>query len=224
MKSNLAPLGSEALGTLFFVFLGASAAVAVGTGNLGSGLAWALALVVAVWAFSAGGGHLNPFVTVGLALRGKFGWAAVPGHVIAQLAGGLVGALLAWWLYSSPLGDAAAGLAATRTGAEGAELIGALAAEALATFVLLVVVFRLIGSSGALYGLGYGLTYGVGVLAIGALTGGSMNFARTLGAELASTIAGASTDWANIWLYLVGPLVGVVLAWLAYPLLGGKDA
>jgi glycerol uptake facilitator protein len=222
MKSTvMAPLGSEALGTLFFVFLGAGAVVAVGTNNLGSGLAWALALVVAVWVFSAGGGHLNPFVTIGLALRGRFSWAAVPGHVIAQLVGGLVGALLAWWLYSSPLGDQAAGLAATQTGAEGIQLIGAVAAEALATFVLVAVVFRLIGSGGALYGLGYGLTYGAGVLAIGALTGGSMNFARTLGAELSMTIVGNGSDWANIWIYLVGPLVGVALAWLLYPRLGG---
>jgi glycerol uptake facilitator protein len=225
MKNTaIAPLGSEALGTLFFVFLGAGATVAVGTDdNFGAGLAWALALVVAVWIFSAGGGHLNPFVTLGLALRGRFSWAAVPGHLIAQLTGGLVGALLAWWLYSSGLGDTAASLAATRTAAEGSELFGAAAAEALATFVLLAVVFRLIGSAGALYGLGYGLTYGVGVLAIGALTGGSMNFARTFGAEVASAIAGTGSEWSTIWVYLVGPLVGVALAWLAYPLFSGAD-
>jgi glycerol uptake facilitator protein len=215
-------LASEALGTLFFVFLGAGAVAALGTGNLGTGLAWALALIVAVWVFSAGGGHLNPFVTIGLALRGKFGWMSVVGHVIAQLVGGLVGALLAWWLYSTGLGDLASGLAATQTAATGSDVIGALAAEALATLVLLLVVFRLIGS-GALYGLGYGLTYGAGVLAIGLLTGGSMNFARTLGAELTMTIADAGPDWGNIWIYLVGPLVGVVLAWLLYPMVSGGE-
>lgn len=224
MKSSaVSSLGSEALGTLFFVFLGASAITAVVATGLGAGLAWALALVVAVWIFSAGGGHLNPFVTLGLALRGKFSWAAVPGHIIAQLVGGLLGALLVWWLYSSGLGDQAATLGATHTAADGADVIGALAAEALATFAVVMVVFRLLGK-GALYGLGYGLTYGVGVLAIGALTGASMNFARTLGAELTMTFAGTDTaDWGNIWIYLVGPLVGVVLAWLVYPLVGGRE-
>jgi glycerol uptake facilitator-like aquaporin len=220
-NSVVSTLGAEALGTLFFVFLGASAVIAVGAG-LGSGLAWALALIVAVWAFSAGGGHLNPFVTIALALRGKFSWAAVPGHVIAQLVGGLLGGLLLWWLYNTTLGADGAAAAATHTAATGADLIGVIVAEALATFVLLAVVFRLIHKGGAIYGLGYGLAYGIGVLAIGMISGASMNFARTLGAELTLTIAGSeSADWGNIWIYLVGPLVGVVLAWLVYPLVSG---
>jgi glycerol uptake facilitator protein len=215
-------LGSEVLGTLFFVFLGAGAVVTASSERmspvtLGTGVAWALALIVAVWIFSAGGGHLNPFVTVGLALRGRFAWSAVPGHVIAQLVGGLAGALLAWWVFSS-LGSGPLAVAATRGGADA---IGILAAEALATLVLVAVVFRLIDSGGAMYGLGYGLAYGIGVLAILPLSGGSMNFARTFGAELSLAITGDQAEWANLWLYLVGPLVGVVLAWLLYPLFGG---
>lgn len=223
-RSAVSTLGSEALGTLFFVFLGAGAVVAVGTNNLGSGLAWAIALVVAVWVFSAGGGHLNPFVTVGLALRKRFSWSDVPGHVIAQLLGGLVGALLLWLVYSALWGDAATGLAATRTPASGADLFGALAAEALATFVLLSVVYRFITAGTGMYGLAYGLTYGAGVLAIGTLTGGSMNFARTFGAELAQTFAGQAAEWGTIWVYLLGPAVGVVLAWLVFPLVNAGDA
>jgi glycerol uptake facilitator-like aquaporin len=216
-------LGAEALGTLFFVFLGGAVAITAGD-TLTLALGWALALAVAVWAFSAGGGHLNPFVTIGLALRGRIGWGAVPGHVIAQLVGGLLGALLTWWLFSSSVGDPAAAAAVTHTAAEGDQLIGALAAEALLTLVLLAVVFHLIGKGGWKYGLGYGLTYGVGLLAIGALTGASMNFARTLGAELSATIADSGADWGNIWVYLVGPAVGVVLAWLLYPMFSSQPA
>ena len=216
-------LGAEALGTLFCVFLGACVALTASTDGLAVALGWALALAVAVWIFSAGGGHFNPWVTVGLALRGKFAWAAVPGHVIAQLIGGLAGALLAWWLFSCSIGDPAAAAAVTHTGAEGAELIGALAAEALLTLVLLLVVFALIGKGGWTYGLGYGLAYAVGILAIGALTGASMNLARTVGAELSATIADAGADWANIWVYLVGPAVGVVLAWLLHPVLSTRN-
>lgn len=221
MNLSLSRLGSEALGTLFFVFLGANIVVTAGDGSLTVALGWALALAVAVWAFSAGGGHLNPWVTIGLALRGRFSWLAVPGHVVAQLVGGLAGALLTWWLFSSSVGDPAAAAAVTHTAAEGNEYLGALAAEALLTFVLLAVVFLLIGDGGWRYGLGYGLTYGLGFLAIGALTGASMNFARTLGAELSATIADAGADWGNIWVYLVGPAVGVVLAWLLAPLYAG---
>jgi glycerol uptake facilitator protein len=211
--------GSEALGTLFFVFLGVCVMVAAAGDSLTVALGWALALAVSVWVFSLGGGHLNPWVTIGLALRGRFAWAAVPGHVIAQLVGGILGALLAWWLFSSSAGDAAAAAAVTHTAAEGSELLGALAAEALLTLVLLLVVFNLIGRGGWRYGLGYGLTYGVGVLTIGVLTGASMNLARTVGTELSATIANPdSADWGNIWVYLVGPAIGVVLAWLLHPL------
>ena len=215
-------LGAEALGTLFFVFLGGAVVLTAAGDQLTVALGWALALAVAVWMFSAGGGHLNPFVTIGLALRGRFSWAAVPGHVVAQLAGGFLGALLTWWLFSSSAGDQAAAAAITHTAAEGDQLLGALAAEALLTLALLAVAFRLIGHGGWGYGFGYGLTYGLGVLAIGALTGASMNFARTLGAELSATIADAGADWGNIWVYLVGPAIGVVLAWLVYPLFSSE--
>lgn len=223
-------LGSEALGTLFFVFLGAMVMIASGgpgSGpNLTAALGWALALAVAVWVFAAGGAHFNPWVTIALGLRGVVSWIAVVGHVIAQLVGGLLGALLAWWLYSSSLGDVAAGVAVTHTTAEGNQYLGVLAAEALLTLVLLLVVFHLIGTGGWVYGLGYGLTYGLGFLAIGALTGASMNFARTFGAELSATIADSpepvAADWGNIWVYLVGPAIGVVLAWLLSPVLVPK--
>lgn len=231
-NSVVSRLGAEALGTLFFVFLGANAVVATGDvmvtpgpGALTAALGWALALAVSVWIFSAGGGHLNPWVTLGLAVRGKFSWMAVPGHVIAQLVGGLLGALLTWWLFSSSLGDPAAGLAFTHTTAEGNELFGALAAEALLTLALLLVVFNLIGKGGWKYGLGYGLTYGLGVLTIGALTGASLNFARTLGAELSGSFAGGDlADWTNIWVYLVGPAVGVILAAVVHPLFSGSES
>ncbi|HLU32737.1 MAG TPA: aquaporin [Natronosporangium sp.] len=217
-------LGAEALGTLFFVFLAACVVLTASADGLAVAFGWALALAAAVWIFSAGGGHLNPWVTVGLALRGKFAWASVPGHVIAQIVGGLLGALLAWWLFSSSVGDLAAAAVVTHTGAEGAQLIGALAAEALLTLVLLLVVFALIDKGGWTYGLGYGLAYAVGVLAIGALTGASMNLARTLGAEVSATIADAGADWTNIWIYLVGPAVGVVLAWLLRPMLSTRSS
>ncbi|WP_232667532.1 aquaporin [Pseudonocardia sp. TRM90224] len=213
-------LGSEALGTLFFVLLGACAAGGIGDsveGGTGVGAAagWAAALVLAVWVFGAGGGHLNPVVTVGLALRGRFSWAAVPGQIGAQLVGGFGGAVLAWVL----VGDRVT-FAAVRPPAGGG-IVVALVAEVLVTFVLLMAVYRLAGS-GALHGLGYGLAYGVGALAAGSLGGGVMNPARALGAEFTATFAGAPAG-GGIWVYLVGPLVGAALAWLVHPSLSGSS-
>jgi glycerol uptake facilitator-like aquaporin len=218
-NAEISRLGSEALGTMFFVFLGACVMLTATGNTLAIAFGWALALAVAVWIFGAGGAHFNPWVTIALALRNVIGWVAVAGHVIAQLVGGLIGALLAWWLFSSSFGDTAAVAAVTHTAATGNELIGALAAEALLTLVLVLVVFHLIGGGSWVYGLGYGLTYGLGFLAIGLLTGASMNFARTFGAELSATIADAGADWGNIWVYLVGPAIGVALAWVLYPVL-----
>jgi glycerol uptake facilitator protein len=218
MNALVPRLGAEALGTMFFVFLGGNVVLTAGD-NLAIALGWALALAVAVWIFSAGGGHLNPWVTIGLALRNVLTWVAAAPIIVAQLVGGFIGALITWWLFSSTLGDAAAAAAATRTSATGEELFGVLAAEALLTLALLLVVFTLIGR-GWYYGLGYGLAYGVGVLAIGAISGASMNFARTLGAELSATFAGVD-DWGNIWVYLAGPAIGVVLAWVLAPIVSG---
>jgi glycerol uptake facilitator protein len=219
MNLSIPRLGAEALGTLFFVFLGGNVVLAGGGDSLTVALGWALALAVSVWIFSAGGAHLNPWVTIGLALRNVLTWVAAAPIIVAQLVGGLLGALLTWWLFSSSVGDPAAAAAATRTAADGEQLFGALAAEALLTMVLLLVVFSLIGR-GWYYGLGYGLAYGVGVLAIGVLTGASMNFARTFGAELSATFAGVD-DWGNIWVYLAGPAIGVVLAWVLAPIVSG---
>jgi glycerol uptake facilitator-like aquaporin len=218
MNLSVPRLGAEALGTLFFVFLGGNVVLTAGD-NLAIALGWALALAVSVWIFSAGGAHLNPWVTIGLALRTVLTWVAAAPIIVAQLVGGFLGALLTWWLFSSSIGDPAAAAAATRTAAEGEQLFGAIAAEALLTLALLLVVFTLIGR-GWYYGLGYGLAYGLGVLAIGALTGASMNFARTFGAELSATFAGVD-DWGNIWVYLVGPAIGVVLAWVLAPIVSG---
>ncbi|HEY8474384.1 MAG TPA: aquaporin [Natronosporangium sp.] len=222
-NAEISRLGSEALGTLFFVFLGASVVMNSGL-TLPAAFGWAFALAVVVWVFGAAGAHFNPWVTVALALRNVINWVTAAGYIIAQLLGGLVGALLAWWLFSSALGDEAAAGAVTHTDATGAELIGALAAEALLTLLLVLVVLHLIDGGRWIYGLGYGLAYGLGVLAISQLTGASMNFARTFGAELSATIADAGADWGNIWVYLVGPAIGVLLAWLLYPVLGGERA
>jgi MIP family channel proteins len=217
-------LTAEAVGTLLLVFLGCAAAIAAGGSLLVIALAFAFALAVAYWVFGpTSGGHFNPAVSVGLALRGRFAWADVPWYVGAQLVGGFAGGLLVWAVYGSD--GEAAGLGASRLAEDassGAGLIGALVAEAIIAMLLVVAYLALTDGDRAgerSTGIGLGLTYGVGILAVGAITLGSANFARTLGPELTLALAGGATEWADIWVYLVGPLVGAAAAAFLYPML-----
>jgi glycerol uptake facilitator protein len=85
MSPNLVQrLSSEALGTLIPVYFGVAATLAATGGSLGVAAAYAVALALAVWIFAAvSGAHVNPAVTIALAIRGRFAWADAPGYVIA---------------------------------------------------------------------------------------------------------------------------------------------
>src|SRR2546430_17259081 len=77
-------LSSEALGTLLLVYFGVAATLAATGGSLGVAAAYAVALTLAVWIFSAvSGAHLNPAVTIAVAVRGRCAWRDAPGHPIA---------------------------------------------------------------------------------------------------------------------------------------------
>ncbi len=98
MSSRLVQrLSAEALGTLILVYFGVAATLAATGGSLGVAAAYAVALALAVWILGAvSGAHVNPAVTIALAVRGRFAWRDVPGYLIAQVAGGVLAGLLAW--------------------------------------------------------------------------------------------------------------------------------
>src|SRR5262245_10158797 len=101
MSPNLVQrLSAEALGTLLLVFFGTAAALAATAGAFGTALAFAIALTLVVWMFGGmSGAHVNPTVTIALAVRGRFPWRDVPGYVLAQVVGGVLAGLLAWAVY-----------------------------------------------------------------------------------------------------------------------------
>src|SRR6266498_3188757 len=103
MSSRLVQrLSVEALGTLLLVYFGVAATLAATAGSLGVAAAYAVALTLAVWIFgAASGAHLNPAVTIAVAVRGRFAWRDVPGYLIAQVAGGVLAGLLAWATYGA---------------------------------------------------------------------------------------------------------------------------
>jgi glycerol uptake facilitator protein len=218
-------LSAEAVGTLILVYFGCTATVMGGvaldqSGALTGAVGFALALAIAIWLVGPiSGGHVNPSVTLALAIRGRFAWADVPGYVGAQLLGGFVGALLFWATYGKA--GITAGLAATHVADDsGRGLFGAFLAEVIATclFVLVVLAVTATGTAeNRATGLSIGAGLGTAILAIVAMSGASLNFARTFGPELALTIGGGADDWSTIWIYLLAPAIGAALAALAYP-------
>jgi MIP family channel proteins len=213
---------AELIGTFILVFTGCAVAVAAilqrstaGPAfydSLAVALAFGLALAVIVAAIGhVSGAHVNPAVTLGLAATNKFSWQYVPIYIGAQLIGAIVGAIAVWICYGEAAREAAA-LAATFP-TEGVGDIRALLAEILVTFILMFVIISVATDERAPAGvapLAVGFALACGVFIAGPITGGSLNPARTLGPMV---VAG---QFSAVWVYVVGPIVGAVLAALVY--------
>lgn len=181
-------------------------------------------VAVVVYGFGpVSGAHINPAVTVSLAVTRRFRWAEVVPYVLAQLAGGVVGGLLIVAVFGSRAVDL--GLGATSL-AGGVPYWQGIVAEALGTFVLLYAVMALAVDSRAPLGwagLMIGLAVAAAILLIGPQTGGSLNPARTVGPYLTLAIFGGSVPWSDLGVYVVGPLVGAVAAVLLYGYVAQTD-
>jgi len=208
-------LGAEVLGTMILVYFGG--AIALTVPQLPGGLAFGLALVIAVLVVGPiSGAHVNPTVTLALALRGRFAWRDVTPYVVSQLVGGVIAGVLLFLSFGHS--GSKSGLAATHVNPpfdSGKYLIAALLLEALGTFLLCYTVISLTdpartGNTPVAFGIGFALA--VGAMAAGAATGGSLNFARTFGPELMLSLTGGSSQWGHIWVYLIGPVIGAALA------------
>jgi aquaporin Z len=171
-------------------------------------------MVMAVILFMGGvsGAHLNPAVSLAFALRGNFPWHRVPGYVLAQLAG----AVLATLMLEAFLGSH--GSAGLTLPGPGISTAAAMLWEALLTAGLVSVV---LGTASGAQQLGPVAAFGVGsYIALAGLfgapvSGASMNPARSLGPAL---VLG---HWASWWAYLLGPLIGAIIAvGIAYVLRG----
>jgi len=210
----------EAVGTFLLVLTIISTAIA-GTlskpvagpsyNSLAIPLAGGLSLACLVTALGPiSGAHLNPAVTLGVAINGRVRWRYAPAYVAAQFVGAVGAALLAWVLYG-PKARSVAGLGATYPAA-GVTPWRVFGTEAVVTFPLVAVVVvvgvdRRVPSGVA--GITIGFALAAAILLSGPLTGGGVNPARAIGPMIP---AGKFTDW---WAYIIGPLLGGVAAALA---------
>lgn len=195
---------AEFIGTFTLIFIGAGTA-AVGVGGLiGVALAHGIVIVSMAYAYGAiSGAHVNPAVTLAVALRGNLSWGDAIGYWVAQFAGGIVGAGSLIFV----LGDASSGLGAT-VPASGVSPLQAIVLEGLLTFLLVNVILHTTEekSPSPAAGLAIGLTLAGAILFGGPLTGASLNPARTLGPAV---FTGALDVF---WIYLVGTAAGAGLA------------
>lgn len=205
-------------------------------GWTGISLAWGIAVFIGVFiSADVSGGHLNPAVTFGLATAGKFAWELVPGYMVAQVLGGMMGNLLIWLTYKKQY-DATENQGALLATFSTAPAIRSpfwnLVTEIIGTFVLVFGVFYIAGGTvsdepiklGALDALPVALlVMGIG-FGLGGPTGYAINPARDLGPRIMHAIlplkGKGSSDWGYAWVPVVGPLIGGALAALVYMWIG----
>jgi aquaporin Z len=205
---NVRALVAEFMGTFALIFLGAGAG-ALGIGGL-VGVALAHGLTLLVFTYSYGhlsGAHINPAVTIGLWVGKQIDLANAVGYIIVQLLGGIAAALILDFL----IGGSAPGLGATVL-ADGISPMQGLILEIILTFFLVNTIFNaaVSGKAGNAAPVAIGLTLTACILMGGPLTGASLNPARTIGPAV------ATGNFADLWVYLVGPVAGALLAALLY--------
>jgi glycerol uptake facilitator protein len=222
-------LVAEAIGTMLLVLFGAGSVVTallVGNGRIdyaGLGvisLSFGVVVAVAVYTFgSTSGAHINPAVTVALAAGKRFPWAEVPYYIVAQLVGAFAGGLLIVGGFGRRAVEVG-GVGLTRLAA-GVNYGQGILLEALGTFLLVLTIMALAVDRRApagWAGLMIGLAVAGEIFVIGSLTGGAVNPARTFGPYLTNSVFGGDTPWAEFGVYIIGPIVGGVLAVLVYDL------
>ena len=210
---------AEFVGTFGIVFapvaLSASGRFTGSDGSL-MAAAWVSGLAVLAMIYTLGhisAAHFNPAVTLGFAVAGRFPWRYVLPYWVAEFSGGIAAAALAALLFGGGHG--------THIPAAG-PLVRAVGVEAVLTFFLMLVIIAVATdkrANGAIPGLAIGLTVVFDVWIGGAVTGGSMNPARSLGPAL----FGGAKALLVYWVYVVGPVFGAVAAARVYEVIRGGE-
>ena len=239
----MTPFIAEILGTMVMILLGNGVVANVNLkGTIGNNSGWIV--VTSAWAFAVfvgvtiagpvSGAHLNPVVTLGLALIGKFSWDLVPTYILGEMIGAMLGAFLVWLSHKDHFAateDEGAKLACFSTGPAIKNNFSNLISEAIATFVLIFSIFYIAGPSlkiaadaNATIGLGTVGALPVAIvvwaigLSLGGTTGYAINPARDLGPRIMHALLPikGSSNWGYAWIPIVGPIIGASLAAALY--------
>ena len=220
-------LGAEVLGTFWLVLGGCGTVVFAGGVNDGAdrvAVAFAFGLTVLTGAYALGrisGAHFNPAVTVGLAAGRRFDWKDVPAYVIAQVAGATLAGAVILIIAKGRSGFSASGHMATNSyGDGGYSLWAVLIAEAVMTAMFLYVILGATArrATPAFAGLTIGLCLTLIHLIMIPVDGTSVNPARSLGVAW----FGGSHALGQVWLFIVAPLIGAVVAGVSHAMITGE--
>jgi glycerol uptake facilitator protein len=242
----MSPFLAELLGTMLLVLFGNGVVANVvlsrskgqNSGWIVINAGWACGVTIAVYAVgSISGAHLNPAVTIGMASIGKFQWALVPTYIVAQTIGAFIGGVLVWLTYLphwAVTEDKGLKLAAFSTGPAVRQPVANVLTEAIATAALVLGLLTVLTPANLVPNTGFSnafapllvgvIVFGIG-LSLGGSTGYAINPARDLGPRIAHAIlpipGKGSSDWEYAWVPVVGPIIGGVVAALAYVALWG---
>ncbi|MCZ6673048.1 MAG: aquaporin family protein [Verrucomicrobia bacterium] len=225
---------AEMLGTMILVILGCgvNAGIALkktfanGGGWLMGAIGWGLAVMIAIYSVGQiSGAHINPAVTVGLAVAGEFDWSHVPTYIAGQMIGAIIGATLVYFQYLphwKETDDAATKLGVFSTSPAVKHTPANLISEIIGTAILVLGLLA-IGANSFADGLNpliVGLLITSIGISLGGTTGYAINPARDLGPRIAHAIlpiAGkGDSDWSYAWLPVVGPVIGGVVGAVVY--------
>ena len=223
---------AETIGTAILIILGDGVVAGVllarskaqNAGWIVITFGWGLAVAIAVYAVAGiSGAHLNPAVTVAVAINGGISWADSLPYFAGEFLGAFIGAVIVWLHYLphwEVTEDPGLKLAVFSTGPAIRNTTANLISEIIGTFVLVFGVFAVGGPSAPITPLVVGfLVVAIG-LSLGGPTGYAINPARDLGPRIAHAvlpIAGkGSSDWEYSWIPVVGPVIGGALGAVAY--------
>ena len=223
-------LAAEFLGTAFLVFVGVGSVLATLIVNgdapftmadLGMiSLAFGTIVVVTVYVFGyISGNHINPAVTIALAVSGKFPWRDVPAYIAAQVAGAIAGSFAIVAVLGARASEVGLGVASYD--AATVPWYQAFFAEFVGTFLLVFAVFGVIYRRAApgWAGLAIGFVVFAAIIPVAPTTGASINPARTTGPMLVQQLLGGEVAWEQWPVYVGAELLAGALAALAFALL-----
>ncbi len=226
-------LAAEFIGTAFLVFVGVGSVPATlilngdapfTMASLGFiSLAFGTIVVATVYTFGyISGNHINPAVTLGLAVTGKFPWREVPGYLIAQVLGATVGALAIVGVLGPKASEVGLGVAAYGD----IPIYQAFIAEFVGTFILVFTVFGVIHRKAApgFAGVVIGLVVFAAIIPVAPATGASINPARTTGPMLIQQLMGGEVHWEQWPVYVIAELSAGVAAALIFGLISKTQA
>jgi aquaporin Z len=196
---------TEFIGTFFLV---------LAIGLTGNPLAIGVMLMVMVYMGGhISGAHYNPAVSIAMIFRGVLSVKEAINYILSQLAGAFLAAIFVQWV-----GGAVMQIAPSST----VSVLQILAVEAIFTFALVLVILNVATNpkteGNSYYGLAIGFTVMAGAFAGGGISGGAYNPAVGTGPILVDAIMGEGNTLSNLWYYLVGPIVGAIVAVYVYKL------